>query len=263
MWDMDFDMVCDLTHNGSAEHKWWNGPYCGIFHSRDSSAPFLGIAFKGTDPRNYKDWLVDLKYATVKASPGILYGTNVSEGVYNGLFGHFKDGRPFDMVLRAINDLLTTKPNITEEPAMIHATGHSLGGSYSSLCFLQLTEPDSRPSKASIGDLYTFGAPRNGLKDLATAAKDALGSSTGSTWRIANVADGIPKVPPVIKKDYEPFNHIDAGWSISPSAAPQEIPSEIGTTPPPHFPTLAEWKGHAPWEYHKAMKEALVTKGDT
>ncbi|KAG9120296.1 hypothetical protein FRC07_004254, partial [Ceratobasidium sp. 392] len=74
---------------------------------------------------------------------------------------------------------------------------------------------------------------------------------------IANKGDGVPQVPPVFAGD-EAFNHVNTGYLISPDQAPSQLPTEIGTTPPPHgLPTLGEWVKHAPWAYHDSMLKAL------
>ncbi|KAG9119364.1 hypothetical protein FRC07_005630, partial [Ceratobasidium sp. 392] len=200
-WHMDFVVLCDLTNKSSTDHPLWNGPYCGAFYSRDAKAPFIGVGFKGTDPLNVKDWLVDLNYKTQQVPVGILYNTHVSGGAYNGLFGDFSGQQAFALINKGLDDILAVLPNTTGKNVITHCTGHSLGGNYSSLCFTQFTEPNALPSKAALGDMYTFGAPRSGLQDFAQAAKDHLGSNTGSSWRIANKGDGVPQVPPVFAGD--------------------------------------------------------------
>ena len=84
-----------------------------------------------------------------------------------------------------------------------------------------------------IGDLYTFGSPRVGLNDWASAARTATkAQSRGHAWRTANVGDLVTMVPPVFLWDAN-FIHLDAGWQISPTQAPIRRPSEIGTSRQP------------------------------
>jgi Lipase (class 3) len=83
--------------------------------------------------------------------------------------------------------------------------------------------------KFYIGDLYTFGSPRVGLNDWASAARTAVSAQTqGHAWRTVNAGDPVTMVPPVLPWDAN-FIHLDAGWQISPKQAPTVIPSEIGT----------------------------------
>lgn len=80
-----------------------------------------------------------------------------------------------------------------------------------------------------IGDLYTFGGPRVGLDDWASAARTAMSAQDRRhAWRTANVGDLVTMVPPVFPWDAN-FIHLDAGWQISPVQAPTKLPSEIGT----------------------------------
>ena len=84
-----------------------------------------------------------------------------------------------------------------------------------------------------IGDLYTFGSPRVGLNDWASAARTAMkAQNRGHVWRTANARDLVTIVPPVFPWDAK-FIHLDAGWQISPTQAPTRLPSEIGTTRKP------------------------------
>jgi hypothetical protein len=84
-----------------------------------------------------------------------------------------------------------------------------------------------------IGDLYTFGSPRVGLDDWASAARTAMKTQNrGHAWRTANVRDVVTMVPPLFPWDAN-FIHLDAGWQISPTQAPTRLPSEIGTTRKP------------------------------
>lgn len=112
-----------------------------------------------------------------------------------------------------------------------------------------------------LGDLYTFGCPRIGYKDLAEALRDHLGTHTGSTWRIVNKGDIVTQVPPRTHgtKD-SPFNHTDGGYQLGGTNGPESLPSEIGTltngpevwppnetTLPPHFATT----------YYEKLREAM------
>jgi len=94
---------------------------------------------------------------------------------------------------------------------------------------------------ASLGDLYTFGSPRVGRGDFATAFRAAVSSPQciGSSWRIVNHKDYVPKIPasPPWPFSRDPFVHVDAAYQISPASKPQKLPSEIGTHPSWSIPT--------------------------
>ncbi|QRV98485.1 Lipase (class 3) [Ceratobasidium sp. AG-Ba] len=232
IWGLKFQLLSDLLDERSSEHNTWSGPYCGAFYSQDPKTPFVGMAFKGTNRKNKGELLVDWHYEPQESPSEVLYGAHVSKGVFNGLFGHFGAWRPFDLITKGLTSLLLTIPNDTDEKVVTHLTGHSLGGSYSSLCFTQLTIEGKLPLAATLGDLYTFGSPRNGEDDLAIALRNHLGEKTGNSWRIVNKGDRIPTVPPVIPFSRVDFVHVDTGLMISPDKAPELLDTEIGTKPP-------------------------------
>lgn len=60
VWGMRFFPVCDLIDRSPDGQPRWDGPYCGIFHTTEEQGdkPFFGLAFKGTNPMNFKDWAV-------------------------------------------------------------------------------------------------------------------------------------------------------------------------------------------------------------
>lgn len=117
-----------------------------------------------------------------------------------------------------------------------------MGGSYANLCFAQLLQElritGGLPPHMVFGDMYTFGCPRIGQNEFAKSIRDNLTHEmTGSSWRIVNDNDLVPKVPPVWKLDPE-FIHLNEGYTIKKDAKPQKLASEIDThTIPPPFPT--------------------------
>ena len=134
---------------------------------------------------------------------------------------------------------------------LIESKGHSLGGSYSSMCFTELlrqSDGHGLPDSISLGDLYTHGSPRIGGRDFATAVMDNVKSPIGSSWRIANVKDIVPQIPPMKglpTKDV--FIHVNSGYQIYSDQKPTNMPSEIvGTDPSPGpLPTWGNIKPHS------------------
>ena len=84
-------------------------------------------------------------------------------------------------------------------------------------------------------DLYTYGCPRSGGKDSnredwANNYLIALNNHLGKSWRIVNNLDPVTHVPPVIPI-LTIWNHVDNGIQVFAEAAPQALPSEVGTQP--------------------------------
>lgn len=246
VWGMRFFPVCDLIDRSPNGQPRWDGPYCGIFHTTEEQEdkPFFGLAFKGTNPFNFKDRAVDCNYQLIPAAEEYFAGTRVkvSKGVYTGLFGDF-DGEeiPYTQILSAMRETARKLHNLSDRAVPAHVTGHSLGGSYSTLCYTQLlidVAPSDPGAKETImGDEYTFGAPRIGSNGWARLASELADVQRGRSWRIVNNHDLVPKVPPTTLQPTQlDFHHVDTGVHIWPYKSPAQLPTEIDQPNPKPYP---------------------------
>lgn len=246
VWGMRFLPLCDLCDLTPDGHPRWDGPYCGMFFTteKQQDKPFLGIAFTGTNPLNLKDWAVDFNYQLVPAAQEYFAGTQtkVSQGVYTGLFGNFPGkGTPYKQILSATREAAKKLPNTSGLAVPAHVTGHSLGGSYSTLCYTQLLI-DVAPSNLSpgmmfMGDEYTFGAPRIGSNEWSRLTSKLVEVQRGRSWRIVNNHDLVPQVPPTtLQPKQRDFHHIDTGVHIWPYKEPSQLPSEVNQPNPKPYP---------------------------
>lgn len=263
LWDMDFQVLCDLPGNHPDGHPGWDGPYCGLFTSRSTTAaaaPFQGIVFKGTSPIQVGQWKVDFNYQLTPATGGFLDDKQVSEGVFTTLFGDYQTLADSDTSIpyRTILDLSTRSAAALSgqqagggqvHATVTHVTGHSLGASYASLCYAQLlmdvAPPTSVPGPGSMmmmmGDQYTFGSPRVGGNAWAAMHTALVGAQRGRVWRIVNDNDLVPHVPPTDlprMQDLVDFHHLDSGVRIFPDKDPEALPSEIDQPNLPPYPVL-------------------------
>ncbi|KAG8999835.1 hypothetical protein FRB94_005893 [Tulasnella sp. JGI-2019a] len=251
IWGMGFEMFCDLVDEHPEKHRLWDGPFCGGFYSLDKTKPFIGIGFKGTNPSRMGEVLVDWNYQFIQAESGVLFDAHVSTGVYTGLFTKFESAPDTPMALANL------AANISTTSSMVHVTGHSLGGSYSTLCFAELLRHSSLgqlPPKCTLGDIYTYGSPRLAQRDLGENYVKYL--KNGSSWRIVNDNDLVPQVPPVKPSSVTGiFNHINNGIKIFKDKPPQSLSSELGTSPPPKsWPKTSELYSHQTDAYYAAWK---------
>ncbi|KAG8879559.1 hypothetical protein FRB97_001622 [Tulasnella sp. 331] len=257
IWGMGFEMFADLVDEAPSGHSWWNGPFCAGFYSLDQTKPFIG----GTDPGRMAEVLVDSNYQFVRAE-GVLYNAHVSEGVYTGLFGKFKSAPQTPMAL--ITEAVAEVARASDKTSVLHVTGHSLGGSYSTLCFtefLRYSTIGQLPAKCSLGDIYTFGSPRLAQRDLGDRLVADL--KIGSSWRIVNANDLVPQVPPIkFSLVTGIFNHIDGGMKIFKDKPTEKLPSELGTKPPSRiWPKPSELKAHQTDAYYLSWRNAADPKG--
>ncbi|KAG8868364.1 hypothetical protein FRB97_002440, partial [Tulasnella sp. 331] len=240
IWGMGFQMFADLVDESPGGRSLWNGPFCAGFYSLDPKKPFIG----GTNPGRSAEILVDYNFQFVQAQ-GVLFNAHVSQGVYTGLFGKFKSAPKTPMVL--ITEAVAKVAKASSKASVIHVTGHSLGGSYSTLCFtefLRYSTLGQLPAKCTLGDIYTFGSPRLAQRDLGD--KIVADLKNGSSWRIVNTDDLVPQVPPVTLSLVSGiFNHINGGMRICKDKPTVKLPSELGTSPPSRlWPKRSELEAH-------------------
>ncbi|KAI0086452.1 hypothetical protein BDY19DRAFT_343649 [Irpex rosettiformis] len=266
LWGLNFEVVCDLLKYTPEGHPFLNGPYVGVFFSKNINKPFLGLAFKGTNIADWREVLVDLKFALIMATGNNLWGSPIHRGFYQTMFLKFPHVQqaPIDYIKNMIDKFLVNYPVPPGIPIYLHSTGHSLGGAYATLCYAELMRLSSynlsdftasvdtlqddehgrelgnffsqlKARNFLLRDLYSFGCPRLGgvmnKKDWASQYTKALYSHTGKSWRVVNEYDPVTAVPPVIPWSSTPWNHVDNGYQVSNKGYPKALPSEVGTRP--------------------------------
>jgi predicted lipase len=94
-----------------------------------------------------------------------------------------------------------------ERPTVV--TGHSLGSALATLFVLE----NSVKGKFDISLISTLASPKVGNLEF----KHVFGGLTLTSWRIFNIPDVVPKVPPTIPfiLDYE---HVDVAYSFDSSS---------------------------------------------
>jgi len=134
------------------------------------------ISFKGTDPKDIKNWITNLNFA--KQTP---YKKVPNAAVHEGFYSAYNSVS--SQVTAGTKDLISIRRN-----ANIYITGHSLGGALATLCAVDI--------KTSVGAansvyLYTFGTPRVGNAAFA----QYFTSLTAENWRVIHYADLVPHLP--------------------------------------------------------------------
>jgi hypothetical protein len=191
-----------LCFLGITELKSLGGPFCGIYWSE--TQPFIIIAFKGTTPTNYSEFLVDATLQRTDAR-GFLFGS-AHEGFYHSLFpiqGDQDDERdPYFSIQETVIEkarYLQKKLN-TAKPIQVWITGHSLGAATGSLLFARwLKCPEDLSIHCELRDAYVLGSPSVGDNDFASefASYSSMPSTRSNMlWRIINKSDVICRIPP-------------------------------------------------------------------
>jgi predicted lipase len=138
----------------------------------------LLLSFSGT--MYISEWIEDLDFTQVNPT-SITNNTDIM--VHKQHYKMYNSMR---------DELINFVKNIGDSNTLFVITGHSLGGSLASICFLDLILNNISPNKI----LYTFGAPRTGNSTFSNIISQNI------SFRIANTADIVPDLPLAITGDY-------------------------------------------------------------
>jgi hypothetical protein len=127
------------------------------------------IAFRGTDPSELADWLVNLDTLS-RATP---HG-----GIHHGFQDAYQRLKP--QIVRQLDE---------RRPRYLWVTGHSLGGALALTCAYDLIDAEKR----DLAGIITFGQPMVARADLKAHLDGLL---RGRFAHYVNEADIVPKVPP-------------------------------------------------------------------
>jgi len=169
---------------------------------------YVVVAFRGTDPRDWKNWMTDLQ-ATASPFDWLFQGAGAVGEVHAG-FGH----AVFDAWTKiqwALNQVMP-KPPADSDPGKVAnktqrtlwLTGHSLGAALAVLtgaAFSMWTDEVKR----QVNGIYTFGQPRIGLYRFCGNYDHQLHSKT---FRFVNKRDLVPRIP------FRGWDYADVGQMI-------------------------------------------------
>lgn len=188
----------DIEPMGLMGFQKFSGTSTQAFIAQDEVRRYL--VFRGTESTKPIDWMRDAEFKPVAG----VFGTQVHSGFRRAL----------DEVW---DDIL---PHVSDDDRSLVITGHSLGGGLTTLAAARLVADGHK-----VDAVYTYGSPRTGLKDFATAYTAALGSTT---YRVINHIDIVTRVPLLIQK----YRHVgrrmyfDGAGSFHPDAGGWQIARE-------------------------------------
>ena len=157
------------------------------------------IAFRGTQTQI--EWWRNLQ-ATQKEYLDPITGTQYGR-VHQGYLKVMRD----QIGSKLINTVRQLNPTI---PCYI--TGHSLGGAIATMAAMEIAL--SIPEIREQIQLYTYAAPRVGDRTFAQAHSQLIPNS----YRIVNLSDSVPLVPPIRIKNYftdASYSHVGQKWSFA------------------------------------------------
>jgi hypothetical protein len=152
------------------------------------------ISFRGS--ADVADWIADFAFVPARYTPRAGFGQ-----VHAG----FQD--IYDCVR---NSVVANLPAATHGCANIVITGHSLGAALAVLAAPDIARTVlSEPARTIEPRLTTFGGPRVGMRDFATAFDAAI----ECCYRVVNFLDIVPLVPP------PPYVHVGAEIAVDSGGA--------------------------------------------
>lgn len=138
-----------------------------------SGKKHLVIAVRGTRPEmGYPDLLTDANISTNREMPG-------AGPMHAGFYDVYKSLLP----------TLTAASNIISTADVVHCVGHSLGGAVANLIALHCAQ------KGANTKLYTFGAPRVGLRPTRYDLVADMTIGNENIFRVSHNFDPIPMIP--------------------------------------------------------------------
>ncbi len=157
-----------------------SGGVFGLFRST------TGFAFMARGKAEFKGHYVVAMRGTKLANDWMTNGNVGYSSSVGGSYVHAGFNNTFESMIAPLEKLIT--PVLSGHVVSgIHCIGHSLGGALASLTAEWIRHRYKRPVQ-----LYTFGAPRVGMRAFATSSSD---DRTGKVYRCTHGADPVPLVP--------------------------------------------------------------------
>ncbi|KLO15955.1 alpha/beta-hydrolase [Schizopora paradoxa] len=190
--------------------------FCALFW--DPTDTFIIVAFKGTNPTDFKEWRTDFTFQMAHAREWINGFSRVHQGFLEKIFPDKINARtPYDTILKAIDVVSTRLRQNKGEDTKINVwiTGHSLGCALASVAYARMVnEARELGPNVRVRDAYLFAAPIVCDVDSAGAFNNRMNHFSNeqnfqkTMWRVTNGQDAVACSLP------------DAGdhtkWSLSP-----------------------------------------------
>lgn len=212
-WGFNYSSVSELASNTS--------PVCGAFWNPDYN--FIILAFKGTNPVEFKEWAIDLTFTYTDGRSWLPGFTKVHSGFYDQIFprqlNHATGSFPYTEIRTSVSDIARQIRETTgRDHVNLYVTGHSLGAALASVFYARaIASPKDFGQKAEGGnqvvvrDAYCFGTPIIGDPDCISAFNQSFHDQDldhpQALWRITNRRDSVATTLPDFG-DYNMLRHI-------------------------------------------------------
>jgi len=198
------------------------------------------LCYRGTEPRNFINWLTDADVNPVQLPFTIGSLPDETVRVHGGFYRNLR--ATWHTVMGALDravagrSILDAEPDrSTNELEALYVTGHSLGAAMAALAAVRLvTDPAYRDRFGTkLRGVYTFGQPIVGNRSFAKAcdAHEFLGASV---FRHVYGHDIVPRLPPAVTDQFVHFGaqlHAAPGGRWTQSRPPlTQVPEILWST---------------------------------
>lgn len=201
-WGLNYASVSELATNTS--------PLCGAFWHPYHN--FIILAFKGTDPVEFKEWAVDLTFNYTDGRGWLPGFTKVHAGFYKQIFpqdlNHATGAFPYSQIRNAVSKIASEiRATSDSDHVNLYVTGHSLGAGLASLFYTRaISSPkdfgqtEDGANQVFVRDAYCFGTPIVGDPDCISAFNQACHERDldfpHALWRVTNRRDAVATMLP-------------------------------------------------------------------
>ncbi|SJX66254.1 uncharacterized protein SRS1_10935 [Sporisorium reilianum f. sp. reilianum] len=201
-WGLNYASVSELATNTS--------PLCGAFWHPDHN--FIILAFKGTDPVEFKEWAVDFTFDYTDGRGWLPGYTKVHVGFYNQIFpqqlNHATGSFPFTEIRTAVNEIARQiRASSGQDHVNLYVTGHSLGAALACVFYSRaIASPkdfgqrEDGTNQVHVRDAYCFGTPIIGDPDCISAFNQSCHDRDldhpQALWRVTNRRDAVATLLP-------------------------------------------------------------------
>jgi hypothetical protein len=194
------------------------------------------LCYRGTEPRNFINWLTDADVSPVPLSFPIGGRSDRAVRVHGGFYRNLR--ATWHEVMAGLDKMTSGRSLLdveldraTNALEALYVTGHSLGAAMAALAAVRLvTDPHyAERFGARLRGVYTFGQPIVGDEAFA-AACDGDEFLRTAVFRHIYAHDIVPRLPPTVTGKFVHFGaefHADPGGSWKKSEVPVTQVSEI------------------------------------
>lgn len=197
-----------LEYEPCSELNSASSSYAALFW--DKKMNWVVVAFKGTSPAEFDEWLTDFDITRVDAGHRLPGYQQVHRGFKNRLFPDQGTSHrtPYETIIAALKVVTNDLMSRTDKDINVWFTGHSLGCAMATFTYTRaLLNLDGLHPRVQLCDAYLYGAPV--VCDMASAKvfnefmehRRSITGRVRNVWRVTNRSDAVSTLLPMLGDD--------------------------------------------------------------